>query len=420
MYRWSLRACLTIFLAAGSVWPTYGQRPSAQTASPARFEQAIAAFEAADKTDPPAKNGTLFVGASNIRRWTTLSASFRGPTVLNRGFGGAHLSDILHFADRIILPYEPKAIVLQAGGNDLHAGRTPTDVLADFQTLVRRIHARLPKTTITVLSVPPSPARWSEVDAARATNALLQQEAAQDARIWFIDLFPFMLTPDGKPRAELFADDRLHVNERGYELWTSLIRWDKETSALATADRDRQPGPGGILFIGSSSIKRWTTLQQDFPNLPVINHGFGGSQIFDSVVFTERLVLPLRPRMIVCYFGGNDINAGKTPDRVAQDFRVFCHQVHSKLPKTRIAFISIAGNPARWAQVDEVKNANRLVHEFTRIDPRLTFIDVFPHMLGPDGLPLGHIFVADRLHMNEQGYALWTKIVGPYLSSDGG
>ena len=105
-------------------------------AGPERFERDILAFEAADKASPPPKNATLFVGASNIRRWTSLAQDFRNQPVINRGFGGSYMRDVLYYADRIILPYEPKEIVLQAGGNDLNGGRSPGEVLADFQALV--------------------------------------------------------------------------------------------------------------------------------------------------------------------------------------------------------------------------------------------------------------------------------------------
>jgi len=117
----------------------------------------------------------------------------------------------------------------------------------------------------------------------------------------------------------------------------------------------------------------------------------------------------------VMYAGGNDINDGATPEQVASDFRRFVETVRRTLPSTRIAFISIAGNPARWAQVERVKKANALVLAYTKRTPNLAFIDVFPRMLGPDGLPRPELFVADRLHMNREGYRLWTGIVAPYL-----
>jgi lysophospholipase L1-like esterase len=192
-------------------------------------------------------------------------------------------------------------------------------------------------------------------------------------------------------------------------------RWEKDIATFEVQDRTNPPPKGAILFIGSSSIRLWKTLAEDLPEHKVINRGFGGSQIADSVQFVDRIVVPYEPKQIVMYAGGNDINAGKNPEQVAGDFKAFVAKVHAKLPKTRIAYISIAPNPARWAQVDQVKQANELIREFTGTDKRLEFIDVFRHMLGEDGKPLPDIFVEDRLHMNEKGYAIWKRMVGAAL-----
>jgi lysophospholipase L1-like esterase len=192
-------------------------------------------------------------------------------------------------------------------------------------------------------------------------------------------------------------------------------RWEKDIGTFEAQDRTNPPPKNAVLFIGSSSIRLWKTLAQDFPELKVINRGFGGSQIADSVSFVDRIVVPYRPARIVMYAGGNDINAGKTPEEVARDFKEFVAKVHAKLPETRIAYVSIAPNPARWAQVERVKRANELIREFTGTDKRLQFIDVFRHMLGEDGKPLPEIFVEDRLHMNEKGYAIWRRVVEPAL-----
>ena len=195
-------------------------------------------------------------------------------------------------------------------------------------------------------------------------------------------------------------------------------RFDAEIAAFQRRDATNPPPKGAILFIGSSSIRLWKTLASDFPEHRVINRGFGGSAIADSVHFADRIVLPYAPRQIVLYAGGNDINGGKTPEEVLADFKAFVAKVRATLPQTRISYIAIAGNPARWAQVEKVKAANGLIAEFTRTDPRLEFIDVFPHLLGTDGQPRTELFVADRLHMNEKGYAVWRKLVGPHLTPE--
>jgi lysophospholipase L1-like esterase len=201
-------------------------------------------------------------------------------------------------------------------------------------------------------------------------------------------------------------------------LWsqTHTNRWESEIAAFETADKTNPPPSGGIVFIGSSSIRLWKSLAQDFPGHPVINRGFGGSCISDSTQFAERIVFPYRPRLIVMYAGGNDINGGKSARQVFIDFKAFVAKVRTRLPEARIAYISIAPNPARWAQVEKVRTANNLIAGFAAQDDKLQFIDVFPHMLGTDGQPKPDIFQADQLHLNRKGYELWKGIVGPFLN----
>jgi lysophospholipase L1-like esterase len=133
------------------------------------------------------------------------------------------------------------------------------------------------------------------------------------------------------------------------------------------------------------------------------------------VNYAERIVVPYHPRLILLYAGGNDINAGKTAEQVFGDFKAFVEKIHTALPSTRIKYISIAPNPARWAQIDRVKKANALIRAYTEKDPKLQFINVYSEMLGEDGKPLPDIYREDKLHMNANGYRIWTAIIKPYL-----
>ena len=193
------------------------------------------------------------------------------------------------------------------------------------------------------------------------------------------------------------------------------IRWEKDIQEFEASDKTNLPPQNANLFIGSSSIRKWTTLSKDFPDYKVINRGFGGSEMKDSVYFFDRIVATYKPKMIVIYAGGNDINAKKTPEEVFSAFTNFVAKAHQALPKTRVAYISIAPNPSRWSQVEQVKAANKLIEDFTKKDSKLAFINIFPAMLGEDGKPKPNIFLKDNLHMNEKGYAIWIPIVRPYL-----
>jgi lysophospholipase L1-like esterase len=227
------------------------------------------------------------------------------------------------------------------------------------------------------------------------------------ARLCAVSLF-LLVTP-AAVHAQAVAAPPAPVTDAAHK------KWEPEIAAFEKADREHPPEKGGVLFIGSSSIRLWKSLAADFPKQHILNRGFGGSQIEDSIYFADRIVFPYAPRLIVMYAGGNDINAGKSVDQVVKDFETFAGKVHAQLPDTEIAYISIAGNPARWAQVDKVKAVNARIAAMAKTDPKVKFIDVFTRMLGPDGMPRPEIFSPDRLHMNEAGYKLWKEIVGPYL-----
>jgi lysophospholipase L1-like esterase len=194
-----------------------------------------------------------------------------------------------------------------------------------------------------------------------------------------------------------------------------FAKWEKEISAFEQQDRDNPPPKNAIVFVGSSSIRLWDTLAQDFPHHRVLNRGFGGSEIADSVHFADRIVIPYAPRMVVLYAGGNDINNGKAPDRVFADFKAFVETLRAKLPDVEIAYIASAPNPARWAQVEKVKALNTMAAEFIGTQSKMKFFNVFPLMLGDDGQPKPNIYRDDRLHMNPEGYKIWTQLIGPQL-----
>jgi lysophospholipase L1-like esterase len=193
-----------------------------------------------------------------------------------------------------------------------------------------------------------------------------------------------------------------------------FARWEKEIRAFEENDRQKPPSHGGIVFVGSSSIRFWK-LDKSFPGMDYINRGFGGSQLADSVHFLPRIVLPYEPRTVVLYAGDNDLAAGKTPEQVAADFKEFVQAIHSKLPKTRIVFVCIKPSLARWKLIDKIRNTNELIADFCKSDNRLVYVDVATPMLGPDGKPQRELFLGDGLHLNDTGYGLWAKLLKPHL-----
>lgn len=194
----------------------------------------------------------------------------------------------------------------------------------------------------------------------------------------------------------------------------SFARWEKTISALEQQQKQDGIKPGGIVFAGSSSIRLWN-LAESFPGLPVINSGFGGSQIRDCTHFAPRIVLPHQPKQIVFYAGDNDINAKRTPEQVLADFQAFTRTVHEKLPKCQILFMAIKPSLRRWDQRAIQNEANQLIQKFCQGDDRLDFVDIVPDMLDRDGKPRASLFAKDGLHLSAEGYEIWVKRLRPRL-----
>lgn len=191
-------------------------------------------------------------------------------------------------------------------------------------------------------------------------------------------------------------------------------RFEKEIVAFEKMDQQHAVPQNGILFVGSSTIRFWQTAES-FPNLPVINRGFGGSTIADVNRYAERIVLKYKPAVIVFYSGDNDIASGKTPQGVFDDFRAFVGLVQENLPKARIIYLTVKPSVARWKLWPQMQEVNRLVEGLSKTNERLTYVDIGPAMLGPDGRPRRELLRDDGLHLNDQGYAIWNGILGPVL-----
>ena len=195
----------------------------------------------------------------------------------------------------------------------------------------------------------------------------------------------------------------------------NLEQFEPEIRAFETADRASMPPAGGIVFVGSSSMRRWTSLASDFPALPVLNRGFGGSTFPEANHYLARAVLRYRPRTVVLYEGDNDIASGRTPQQVLANYREFVRRVRDSLPQARIVFISIKPSPSRWRLADLQREANRLVRDVVAKDTLLSYVDVFEPMLGANGHPQPALFVGDSLHMTPAGYAIWRTQVAPFV-----
>jgi lysophospholipase L1-like esterase len=202
--------------------------------------------------------------------------------------------------------------------------------------------------------------------------------------------------------------------------WNDPNAWDASIRSFEAQDHRQPPAPGRIVFVGSSSFTFWSTLERDMAPLPVLNRGFGGARMQDVVHYADRIVLPYRPRAVVLFTGTNDIAWPKptSAQQVYEGYLAFVRCVHSILPETPIYFVAITPTPARWRYWPIVQEVNRLIRERTQSDPRLHFIDLTDHLLGPNGKPDRSLYRFDRLHPSRKGYAKWTAVIKPVLEAD--
>lgn len=216
----------TLCVALGLLYGLVLSHGAEETNAPhhVQFEPAIATFEALDATNPPPKNAVLFVGSSSIRLWTNAAAAYPDYTIINRGFGGSHMSDANAFFSRVVTPYHPRVIVLYEGDNDIASGKSPEQVLADFKEFDARARQDVPGARLVFIAIKPSPSRVKYLQSMREANRLIREVIEQDPRWTYLDVVSPMLNAEGQPRGEIFRSDRLHLNEEGYALWEETLR----------------------------------------------------------------------------------------------------------------------------------------------------------------------------------------------------
>ncbi len=248
--------------------------------SPARaqadpYAADIAAFKKQDAEHPPAKGQIVFIGSSSFTRWTKVREAFPSHTILNRAFGGSALPDLTKHLDDVVFPYAPRQVVVYCGENDFayDAMLTAPDVVARFNDLYRRVRARLPDAQFTYVSMKPSPSRWSLAPKFRAANAAIEKFLSHESRASFVDVWPVMLGADGQPIPDIFVSDKLHMNDKGYELWIPLIEKvlvkerslkhledvTVDRSPLGTTTPSAQALEGFGWWIRASRQRRWTS-----------------------------------------------------------------------------------------------------------------------------------------------------------------
>jgi len=177
------------------------------------------------------------------------------------------------------------------------------------------------------------------------------------------------------------------------------------------------PPKDAILFIGSSSFRLWKGMKQAFPEHQIINRAFGGSTLPEVIHYADDIIFPYQPDQIVIYCGDNDLASSDTvtPEIVFERYKELTGLIRSKLPNVNLVYVAIKPSPSRLKLMPKMKKANDLIAEYLKKDKNASFIDVYSPMLTKNGTPMGSLFKADSLHMNESGYAIWQKLINPKL-----
>ena len=222
-------ALLTGFLVLALSWPAwqlYEEIQKAQSEDPLVWEDAIIALESS--TGGRVRDGqeVVFVGSSSIRLWDSLAEDMSPLTVIQHGFGGAKLNDLVHYARRLVNAWQPRAVVVFAGTNDISPGATksPQQLLESYQAFVATVRADQPDVPIFYIGITPSPLRWEVWPVAQATNALIEQWSDENPNLYFIDTSAALMGRDGEPDPDNYRLDGLHLTEQGYRVWRDIIR----------------------------------------------------------------------------------------------------------------------------------------------------------------------------------------------------
>ena len=194
------------------------------------------------------------------------------------------------------------------------------------------------------------------------------------------------------------------------------LPFENEIRRYEQQDKEFFPPRGGVLFIGSSSIRMWRSLEEDMEGIPVVNRGFGGATSSQILYYIDRIVLPYKPSVIVYYFGDNDAAAGRQPEKILSNYREFICRVRDSLPSTKIIMLSIKPSLKRQNKLSVQRAVNEGMKKLSEEYQKVEYLDISTAMMLNDSIIRDDIFLPDSIHMNQKGYAIWTKILKDELA----
>ena len=188
--------------------------------NPLRFQESIEVFK---NMEIPEGALTVITGSSSVRFWNSVDADCADEHIVNTGFGGSEASDLLYHLDAAVLRFRPKKVFIYEGDNDINSGKTPESTLKTMSQIVAKILTSLPNVEVFIIGAKPSPSRWQHQQRYLELNRLLATYCATMDQVNYIDVWFPMLNQNGKPKPEIFVADSLHMNSKGYEIWTKAI-----------------------------------------------------------------------------------------------------------------------------------------------------------------------------------------------------
>ena len=188
-----------------------------------------------------------------------------------------------------------------------------------------------------------------------------------------------------------------------------------EITNFEKQDSISMPEMGQILLVGSSTFRFWTTSKEDLTGYSTINRGFGGSQMSDVNYYFDRIVSKYKPKMILVYEGDNDLAAGESVESVFNDFKIFADKVKQQIPDSKVGYCSIRPSIARTNMRDKQIQVNQMINNYCKQNKGFYFIDIYKDYFLPNGDLMPDVFIADKLHLNKQGYEIWTKATRKFL-----
>tara|TARA_R110000868_G_scaffold396971_2_gene669465 strand:- start:45834 stop:47168 length:1335 start_codon:yes stop_codon:yes gene_type:complete len=420
---------------------------SLKAQDPTRFVNEIQTIQNKDFQIDKSKEVVVFTGSSSVRMWRNVPDVFPTINALNTGFGGSEFSDLIHYRKELIFDLKPDRIFIYEGDNDVSSGKSPETILADAKKLLSFIRGELPSVPIYFISPKPSISRWELEDQYLETNLLLKELAESNENVNYIDVWYPMLNESGEPISDIFIEDNLHMNAKGYKIWEDVIskearlitrnqiissynQWNKKQNDWANFERFKDENTmikppasneNRVVFMGNSITQGWAdTVPEFFEDNPYIERGISGQTTPQMLVRFRQDVIDLQPKVVVILAGTNDIagNTGQATNKMIQDnLASMAELAHSNGIKVVLSSILPAYDyPWRKGTLpsQRIIDINNWLKEYSDMNGHV-YLDYWTPMADErNGMKSEYTY--DGVHVTKEGYLKMQSLVVPAIN----